>query len=255
MNRTTELEIEIKKINMLNTINQHDIDNDTILFTAINNISETTEDKQKYIDDFIKNKITLIASVAGKNHREINLQAKINYKKTSNEEIYNTALSSLKKIFNFYKDDKNTLIYIKNNHHIKNNINNMAIDSRLNSATLFLLGNNNSLADNMTLNISIRNGNKEIFDQVINNFNGKKNNFDNLQENPFFWQPHLFNKNKDFSAKYIYDKLLDHDFIIDKKDLKNIMEVFKNNPERLSYYADLKKRVETKNTQQRSLSF
>lgn len=239
------------KIDLDSKFENNNKNNDYTVFDSI-------QDKEAisfFINEYINFQINNLHATANKNKKDQNDMAKIHMLKKTNGQIADEAFNNIIGIINHYPEHNNKIISILSSEDNLKKINEIAIDKSLNNVTIFLINNNINFDQNKLLNLSIRNGNQEIFEKLITNFKGKKEGYDNLSDSPFFWQPLLFSKNKDFSAKYIYDQLLDNNFKIGKVEILKMIELSKQSPQKLKYYSDLDKRIDNKSTVQRSLKF
>lgn len=208
-----------------------------------------------FLKEYINFQLNKIHSSSNKNKKDQNDIAKVHLLKKNNGEVASEGFNKIKELKNYYPKYEKSIINILSTENNLKKINEIAIDRDLNNITIFFIDNDINIDHNKLLNLSIRNGNQEVFEKIISNFNGKKENYENLSDSPFFWQPLLFNKNKDFSPKYIYDQLLDHNFKIGKIEIIKMIELSKLSPQKLKFYHDLDKRIDNKSTIQRSLKF
>lgn len=237
------------KINRINNKKEDEFEAFKILF------KEFPNSKNFIINEFVLFQLNNIHSTANKNKKENNDNARLHSLKITNNEIFNNSLDKIIYIIKNYPENNNNIIDKLSQEENLKKIHEIAIDKDLNKATILFIDNNVKIDHNKILNLSIRNSNQDIFEKIIINFKGKKENFENLSDSPFFWQPLLFHKNKDFSPKYIYDQLLDNNFKIGKVEILKMIEVSKESPQKLKFYNDLDKRIDNKSTMQRSLKF
>lgn len=231
------------------TVNEKNSDLSILLSLSENN------DKMRsfFINEYVKSSLDALNSIIGKKLKATNETPEFKYKFVTNNDILKTATKNINLLYQNF--DTASVNNILNENKNREKIDGIAVDKNLSHFIISLIENNVNLDHNKLLNMSIRSGNKDLFDVVINSFQGKKENFENLQDNPFFWQPLLLTNQQRELTKYFYDQLFENKFELKQSDLESMLKLSASNPSKEKYYKDLSYTIKNKSQNQKTFKF
>ena len=190
-----------------------------------------------FIEKYISKNISQINSTFMKKKNEGTL-----FSRETNQQLINSSFNSIQACLKHFQSKKELIGEILSRDESK--IKNIFIDKDLNFIGLYFL--QERLLDKKNqeklLNFSIRSGNIELFDAILNDYKGKKSKYENVQDNPFFWKPLVFNDTNKNKAEYMQDKLIGKEFQVTKDEIKKIRLANNSNTEFLSHIERLEKK-------------
>lgn len=170
----------------------------------------------------------------------------------SNQELANKSFNSINACLQYFPEKKKLIVDIISNDEAR--VKNLFIDKDLSYIGFHFLKENLLDGKNQEriLNFSIRSGNKDLFDLILDDYQGRKSRFESIQENPLFWKPLIFNDKNQCLAEYMQDRLIGKEFKVTNEEIKKIRLSNGSNPKFLSHIERLEKKSKNR---QISLSF